>query len=205
MRTAFNQGLGGLSVGAFATAVFVSFLAFFGIATALGAVTHSHESGVGHEGGPVTERVVVASGRSSEYGQWELVRSSDASGAECLGIQLHDQGPGPVKDDPLYEGCGGPAGFDVGSLSGTNGRSLVYGRAPAEAASVEVRATNREDRTIRPNQAPAESSSLVRSSAATGTTRHFFVASYTGTVHGVEVRALNARGDVIGAQSVPTQ
>lgn len=87
-----------------------SFLACFGIATAVGAVTQTQESGVGHTGGPVTARIVVASGRSAEYGRWELLRSTDADGAECLGIQLYDQGPGPVKDDPLYEGCGGPQG-----------------------------------------------------------------------------------------------
>jgi hypothetical protein len=202
MRTAFNRRFGDVPVWAFSLMLIASFLAVFGIATALGAVAQDREAGVGHTGGPVTPRVVVASGKSAEYGRWELLRSADANGGECLALQLYDQGPGPVKDDPLYEGCGGPSELNVAILTGTNGRSMVYGRAPADAANVQITASNKATRTITPGSAPAESSRLARS-ASTGTARSFFVASYSGTVEGVEVRALDGRGSVMSAQTAP--
>jgi len=95
----------------------------------------------GDNDGPVTARHVVASGTDSEFGRWELVVSQTAKGELCRGIRLLDAADHP-GEPTLAEACGGTAvQTHLGSLTGANGQTLLFGRVPAGSTSLSVAAS----------------------------------------------------------------
>lgn len=120
-------------------------LAAFVVASAISlptALAVSSSASSGDDGGPVTPRHVVASGTDSEFGRWQLVVSHTAKGELCRGIQLLDA-PGRTGLPSLAEACGGPeVATHLGTISGANGQTLLFGRLPAATSSVSVATPN---------------------------------------------------------------
>lgn len=118
----------------------VAVSASFGVASLLAPAVFGQNSAQNHApdtGGPVTERVVVASGTAGEFGKWELVASEDAAGEPCLGVRLLEPAEGMPS---LAEGCGPATDDQVGNISGSRG-TLFFGRVAdnAEVATVSSR------------------------------------------------------------------
>lgn len=116
----------------------------FGVATAVGAVGLApQDPSPLHEGGPVTDRVLVATGATPGHGRWRLLRSEDATGQECLGLEVGGQ-PSATGNDltAIAESCGAPTGIGVGTLNG-KGETIVWGRVPVNTAKLQVAARGR--------------------------------------------------------------
>lgn len=142
-----------------------------------------------HRGGPVTPRTEVATGSTPETGRWKIVHSRDAAGAACIGLELLDERQ-PGESAVLYEGCGGPSDLNVASLSGAT-RTVIYGRAPTEAAAIELTAHGGLTRRITPTASEA------------GARGKFFLVVLPPGERDVAVTAADAAGDPIASEMIP--
>ena len=169
------------------TVVLVSAGVAAGVAGALTASspTQKHPD----SGGPVRGREVVASGSTPGHGPWRLLRSQDAQGQECLGLEVGKQPPGDVT--VVFESCGGPSGMNVGTLGG-DGETIIWGRVPDAAEDVRISATGRAAQTLATTQGSA------------GVGGRFVVGAIQGRLHGVLADARDGAGRQIASQSVGT-
>lgn len=126
-----SMGAGALAAGA----------AFVGVAVGAPIVLGQQgtDARVPDNEGPVTERVVVATGSSKTFGPYELVSSRDADGNPCVGVRFVKP---PIAMPSLTEGCGDSIVIDnqVGRVaSEAKSKTLFWGRVRPDASAVKVR------------------------------------------------------------------
>jgi hypothetical protein len=106
----------------------------------------------------VSDRTVVATGRTETAGRWRMSVANSNLGS-CFAIELVDQVAPGSRGPMLAEGCGGAGGtFDAASLGGGTllpDATLVYGPAPEGATAVRVTAEG-FSRTTRTHEGPAD-------------------------------------------------
>ena len=112
------------------TALVAFAFAFVLAPTVLGQTGQSKED----DNGPITPRMVVASGQTEHFGRWEMVASKNMRGESCVGVRLLDPAPG---DPSLAEGCGGAVEDQVGTIAGSR-RTLFFGRVDARTERVDI-------------------------------------------------------------------
>lgn len=139
----------------------------------------------GDHAGPVTPRVVVASGSSDTFGDWQLVVSKDADGNLCRGVLVR-RPELPTPD--LSEGCGLSDEDHIASLSGPEHGTLLYGRVPDDADRGDISSSN---------------AAAMHANAIHGLDGHrYFVTSSARELHSPHVTLRNSKGAVV-ARSDP--
>lgn len=185
--------------GLLLVAALAGFLGCFGVVTAIASLS-ANDNEAEHEGGPVTQRVAVASGETpGDLGRWKIWRSEDADGTECLEVQLLDapvappegRSPAgiPVPGGGILGGGCGPGDFNVGSVNGV-AETLIFGPVPAGTARVEVSASGGGPKGATPR-------------GAAGAPGKYFGVAVNGRHSNIEARALASSGSELKSKAVP--
>lgn len=181
------------------TAAVIGFGVTFGIASAIGAASDEPAPQEHKSDDPVTERVVVASGKTpGRIGRWRLLSATDAQGDPCVEVQLLDEGipasvPESARIDRGFEGiigggCGGPAGLDVVTVV-QDDETLVLGGAPDKADRVDIKGLGQAARSVRALEGPSR--------------KRFFATRLAGKVDNLSVVAKDSNGQTVDTQNFP--
>jgi hypothetical protein len=171
--------------GAFVASLSISFMAVFGIATAVGSSEVQLDPAVEKDGQyPATPRIEVARGTLAGVGAYRLLHSRDFKGGMCVGIELLEQGGPPSNPGPvLAEGCGGPEKLNIGKVTAGDGEwTVLHGKVPEGTNTVEV------------TEADGTRKELAARQDDKGVHGKWVVQKVTGTVGPVEFKAMDGAG-----------
>jgi hypothetical protein len=181
-----------LSKGMFGIALITGFMTCFGVVAAIGAIGADEQEPEPHTGGPVTERIVVASGELPRTGTWKLYHSQDAKGQDCFewGVLI---GPADQRGEVQYGGCGVPEGLGVGTLTAEFGDyTVIRGHAPENVSEIRLEGDGMETVAVS-NLSEARSSG-----------KNVFAIEVPGKPKNITAVGLDSNGERVASQRVPT-